>query len=155
MYCSKWINIARSSNGPAPQLFVDMDLQICGIRKSYGGCKSSPRAADLVARSFIFHLPSFNLSIFHLFKINFSTFHLESAIRLFQITGRFGHVSLPCMHGSVIPSGHTQQSTKTLKWVDRNFSPTHPFGYMQLPGLTLRDEGSNMIRAGVVPCVGW
>ena len=41
------------------RISVDMDLKIYGIRKSYSGCRSSHRAADPVARSFIFHLPSF------------------------------------------------------------------------------------------------
>ena len=89
--------------------------------------------------SFIFHLiQSFNLSTFHLSKINVSIFHLQSAIRLFQRTGRLGHVSLSCMHESVIPLEHKQHSTQTLKYVDKNFPPAHPLGYMQLHGLTLR-----------------
>ena len=63
----------------------------------------------------------FQCFTFHLSKFNVSIFHLQSAIRLFQRTGRLGHASLSCMHESVIPLEHKQHSTQTLKYVDKNF----------------------------------
>jgi hypothetical protein len=76
----------------------------------------------------VFHLSSciflnsmFQCFTFHLSKFNVSIFHLQSAIRLFQRTGQLGHASLSCIHESVIPLGHKQHSTQTLKYVDKNF----------------------------------
>ena len=105
------------------RISVDMDLKIYGIRKSYSGYKSSPRSADRVARSFIFHLPSFNRSIFQsfIFPKNsiFQSFIFNPQYDYSKRTSRFGHLSLPCMHGSVIPSGHKQQLTQTLPYADQ------------------------------------
>ena len=59
-----------------------MDLQIYGMRKSYIGCRSLPPATDMVARSFIFHLPSFNRSIFQSFIFpKIQSFNFSSSIR--------------------------------------------------------------------------
>ena len=114
------------------------------------GCRSGRPVFHL--SSSIFLNSMFQCFTFHLSKFNVSIFHLHSAIRLFQRTGRLGHASPSCMHESVIPLGHKQHSTQTLKYVDKNFPPAHPLGYMQLHGLTLRRL--RLEHAGLVPCVG-